>query len=215
MATKTKPKGPAFKELRDRLPPELRAQLSKERRIAKEAATEFVRLCEANELRLLYEYAKRLDECTDAWRLALARVAKLGRVSREIQDAFVSIWIERKMLPLTVADRRIVSDALRILMPRSYSGPCLTVFRGAGAHERRRRIYGFSWSTDSAVARKFAENWAQLPPGGVVLKTSAPPEAIFLIRERDGDDYDESEVVLDPFSLAAVEVFERLLPPSS
>jgi hypothetical protein len=60
------------------------------------------------------------------------------------------------------------------------------------------------------VARKFAENWAQLPPGGVVLKTLAPPEAIFLIRERDGDDYDESEVVLDPLSLTAVEVFERL-----
>jgi hypothetical protein len=215
MATKTKPKGPALKELRDRLPPERRAQLSKERRIAKEAATEFVRLCEANEPDAIYEYAKRLDECMDAWRLALARVAKLGRVSREIQDAFVSIWIERKNLPLTVADRRTISDALRILMPRSYSGPCLTVFRGAGARERRRGIYGFSWSTDPAVARKFAEHRAQHPPGGVVLKTLAPPEAIFLIRERDGDDYDESEVVLDPFSLTAVEVFERLLPPSS
>ena len=100
MATKTKPKGPSFKELRNRLPPEERAQLSKERRIAREAATEFVRLCEANEPMLIYEYAKRLDECTDAWPLALARVPKLGRVSREIQDAFVSLWIERKRLPL-------------------------------------------------------------------------------------------------------------------
>jgi hypothetical protein len=153
-------------------------------RIAKEAATEFVRLCEANETDAIYEYAKRLDECTDAWRLAFAGVAKLGRVSREIQDAFVSIWIERKTLPLKVGDRRIVSNALRVLMPKCYSGPCLTVFRGAGAHERRRRIYGFSWSTDPAVARKFAEHWAQLPSGGVVLKTLAPPEAVFLIRER-------------------------------
>jgi hypothetical protein len=96
MATKTKLKRPSFKELSDRLPPEFRAQLSKERRMDTEAATEFVRLCEANEPDAIYEYAKRLDECTSAWRLAFAGVAKLGVVSREIQDAFVSIWIRAR-----------------------------------------------------------------------------------------------------------------------
>ncbi|MGZ9157094.1 MAG: hypothetical protein ACXW6J_27730, partial [Candidatus Binatia bacterium] len=105
--------------------------------------------------------------------------------------------------------RRVTSDGLRVLMPKNYSGPPLKVFRGAGANERRRRTYGFSWSRDAAVARRFAEIWAQFPPGGVVLKTLAPTAAILLVRQRE-DYYDEDEVVVDPFCLTKVEVAERL-----
>jgi hypothetical protein len=56
----------------------------------------------------------------------------------------------RKMLPLTVGDHRALCDAARLSLPNS--GPAVRLFRGAGAFERRRGIYGPSWSADAAAA---------------------------------------------------------------
>jgi hypothetical protein len=36
----------------------------------------------------------------DGWRLALKRVAKMQSVSPEIRQAFLTVWIEHKHLPL-------------------------------------------------------------------------------------------------------------------
>jgi hypothetical protein len=208
------------------LPPDWRAHLLEERRRAREAARMFVRVCAKGEAHLLYKAAHYLDEqYNDAWRFACAGIAKLPRVSAKIQETFVPIWVEHKMLPLTVGDRPLLAKALRVLLPGGYSGPPLTVYRGAGSGERRRRIYGFSWTTDAAVARRFAEHWAKplpafgtsRPDQGVVLQTSVPREAVLLIRKpgdyyirKPGDYYDEGEVVVDPFRLGRIKVVERL-----
>lgn len=91
----------------------------------------------------------------------------------------------------------------------------MTLYRSTSSHERRRRLYGFSWTTDAAaVAWRFAEHWAQ--PGGLdfhglVLRTLAPPEAILLVRPPE-DYYDEGEVVVNPYRLGKVEVSETLRP---
>jgi hypothetical protein len=69
----------------------------------------------------------------------MAKVAKLPRVSSEIQDAFVGIWVESKMLPLRVGHRPIMAAALRVLMPGGRLGSPLMLYRGANIHERRRR----------------------------------------------------------------------------
>jgi hypothetical protein len=100
----------------------------------------------------------------EAWRFAMQGVVKLKRVSAEIQQAFIPIWVEHKMLPLTVGDRPVLTKALRVLLPGGYTGSRLTVYSGASNHERRRRLYGFSWTTEVAVARKFAEHWAKPMP---------------------------------------------------
>jgi hypothetical protein len=147
----------------------------------------------------------------------MQRIARLDHVSPEIQNAFVSIWIESKMLPLRVGNRPVLAKALRVLMPGASVITPLTLYRGAIQQERRYRRYGFCWSTDLAVARKFAANWAQpmpasytdLPTLGVILQTEAPPEAILLVRQPE-DYYDEGEVVVDPFALNVVKVVERL-----
>jgi hypothetical protein len=89
-----------------------------------------------------------LDELPDAWQLAMTLITKLPMVSRDMQDAFLPIWIEHKMLPLQVGSRRVLANALRLLMPADYAGPPLTLYRGANSNERRRRLYGFSWTTD-------------------------------------------------------------------
>jgi hypothetical protein len=178
----------------------------------------FVRVCADGNADLLYDAAHYLDEqYNDGWRFACAGIAKLPRVSAEIQEAFVPIWVEHKMLPLSVGSRPLLAKALRVLLPGGYAGPPLTVYRGASNHERRHRIYGFSWTTDVAVARKFAENWAQpipapytgLTPQGVILQTTVPCEAVFLIRKPE-DYYDEGEVVVDPFRLGGIKLVERL-----
>jgi hypothetical protein len=95
--------------------------------------------------------------------------------------------------------------ALRLLLPGGYSGPPLTLYRGTTNHERRRRLYGLSWTTDAAIARRFAEHWAKAVPGayfeGLVLQTMAEAEAILLVRQPQ-DYYDEAEVVVDPYRLS-------------
>ena len=199
------------------LPPEWRDRLRRERRAARQAAANFAAICVRGDAGALYNPSQWLEEsCHDAWRLAMSKVARLPKVSRDIQDAFLPIWIEHKHLPLAVRNRRVLLNALRILMPCDYSGAPLTLYRGAVGTERRRRLYGFSWTTDLATARKFAEHWAQpgLRSEGIVLLASVSAEAILLVREPE-DYYDEGEVVVDPFRIGRVEVVERITSPAS
>jgi hypothetical protein len=190
------------------LPHEWRVRLLDQAREARRASDVFTRVCREGDGEHLYNAHLLLNECDHtAWRLAMAKAAKLPPVSPDIQDAFLSIWIENKMLPLRVGHRPTMAAALRVLMPRNYSGPPLVLYRGTHIGERRRHLYGFSWTTDIATARGFAEHWSQ--PGiafqGVVLRTLAPPEAVLLVR-RPEDHFDESEVVVDPFRLGKVDV---------
>ena len=181
------------------------------------AAKVFARICAEGDADKLYDAHLWLNEqVDDAWRLAMAKVAKLPKVSREIQKAFLPIWIESKMLPLAIRNRRALANALRVLMPATYKGKPLKLYRGAISTERRRRIYGFSWTTDAAVALKFAVHWAhpEFKTEDVLLETLAPPEAILLIRKPE-DYYDEGEVVVDPFRLGKVKLVERIRETAS
>jgi hypothetical protein len=171
------------------------AALRKERQDAKRAADNFARVCKEGRPDQLYDAHLLLNECAgDAWRLAMKAVARLPSVAPEIRDAFLAVWIESKMLPLRVGNRRVLANALRVLMA-GYSGPPLTLYRGTSNHERRRRLYGFSWTTNIDIARKFAEHWAKpvLQTSGLISRTAASPEAIFvgptagrLLRRRRG-----------------------------
>jgi hypothetical protein len=198
------------------LPPESLEHIRKERQQAQQAADVFARVCRDGDADLLYDAHLMVNEAYgNAWRYAMKRVAKLPRVSPEIQNAFISIWVESKMLPLRVGHRPTMAAALRKLMSGGHH--CgLTLYRGTTENERKRRLYGFSWTTDVIVARGFAQKYqdnAQADPDrrwtwGIVLRTCAPPEAILLIRQPE-DYYDEGEVVVDPFRLTRVEAYER------
>src|SRR5262249_33736794 len=124
---------------------------------AEQAATAFARICAEGAAQLLYDAHLLVNEAVDAWEPAMRKVAKLPSVSPEIQNAFLPIWIESKMLPLSVGSRPILAKALRVLMPGGYTGPALVLYRGATHSERCRHRYGFSWSIDAAVARGFAQ----------------------------------------------------------
>ena len=133
---------------------------------------------------------------------------------------FCRFGLKAKCYLSRVGNRRVLAHALRVLLPKCEIECPLRLFRGAGSDERRRRIYGFSWTTHLDVARGFAERWQPVErdgvvfseDGGVVLETTAPADAVLLVRE-DPDYYDESEVVVDPFHLGRVSLLERLTTP--
>jgi hypothetical protein len=143
-------------------------RLVEERRQARQAADVFVRVCREGDADRLYDAHLLLNQCVDdAWRLAMAKVAKLPHVTPEIQRAFIPIWVESKMLPLRIGQRSITAAALRVLMPGNHSGLPRTLYRGTNIHERRRRLYGFSWTVDLGTARLFAKHWSQPIPANV------------------------------------------------
>jgi hypothetical protein len=187
------------------LPPHWRAERQRERRESRQAAVAFVRSCAQGDASRLHNAAHWLDETVGGWPLAMAKVARLPKVSRKVQLAFLPIWVEHKHLPLAVGSRPIMAKALRRLMPGNYRGSNLTLYRGTHSGERRRRLYGFSWTTDLAIARSFAEKRGHPPMTGVVLQTTAPVNAILLIRNPE-DYYDEGEVVVDPYQLGKIDV---------
>jgi hypothetical protein len=188
-------------------PEDIRKMLTDEQRRARRAARAFVDACRSSDTCKLYEAVDLLNETTDGWRLALKRVANVPAVSDEIRTAFLRVWVEMKMLPLNVGNRGVLANALHLLLPGDYHGPPLRLYRGAIATERRRRLYGFSWTLSIDAAQKFAERWRI--DGAVVLETMAPPRSILLVRYDEGY-YDEKEVVVDPFLLERVHVHSRL-----
>jgi len=48
----------------------------------------------------------------------------------------------------------------------------------------------------------------------VAPETVAPPEAVLLVREEEGN-YDEGEAIADPFKLGTVKVVQPFPPPPS
>jgi hypothetical protein len=148
-----------------------------ERRAARQTASYFHRAVEAGDVDQFIAAAELLrdDETPsdDAWRLAMKRIGKLSHASPEIRSAFVSVWVETKMLALTVGNRRVLADALRVLMPGDYNGPPLRLYRGALARERRGPAFGFSWTRDFNTAKRFTDhNAASLGPSAFQRVTS-------------------------------------------
>ena len=77
---------------------------------------------------------------------------------------------------IRLGDHRALCDAARLSLPNS--GPAVRLFRGAGAFERRRGIYGPSRSADAAAAERFALGRRVMDGGSVLLETLAPRAAI-------------------------------------
>jgi hypothetical protein len=158
-------------------------QLREERRQARKAAAMFVNACKTGDGDEVLRFVGIFGSAPDGWRLAMKQIARLPQVTPSVQFAFRRIWIEHKGLSERVGDHRVLAAASRVALPPSdYSGPPLLLYRGASAEERRRRLYGFSWTVDLTVAREFAERWATVRES-VILQTLAPPEAIMWIRK--------------------------------
>ena len=188
--------------------------LAAERLQARRFAALFADACERGDTAAFYAALDSSGSNPDSWRLAMARVARLDCVSTAIRRAFGGIWVESKMLPLRVGNRRVLANALRVLMPCDYRGKQLKLFRGTNTLERKRRLYGFSWTTDYRTARTFAGGPLKVDGASVVLESVVPAHAILWKRKKERNHYDEGEVIVDPFGLKTVRVAERLVWPA-
>ena len=183
---------------------ELNAQIAAELAQDRKIAAMFADACRDSDAESLLQAAQLMAFTYEGWRLAMRRVARLGEVSAEIREVFIPIWVEHKALPRRVAHRPTMAAALRVLMRGDYVGPELTLYRGTSHFERRRQLYGFSWTTAIETAREFAErNSKSKDARAMVLTTVAPSAAILLRREPEGY-YDEGEIVVDPFRLGTI-----------
>jgi hypothetical protein len=162
------------------------------------------------------------------WEMTLRRLAKLQNVPVDFQKAFQSAWIETKHIPLKVQSHSVLCAALRVMFP-PYTGPAIRLFRGASCNEVRGRRYSLSWTDDRATAERFARGYSQVPHGGVILETIAPPTAIIaqmeypepwtnaereeILREHPNvtfnEYHDEREFLVDRRGLGTVTVVQR------
>ncbi|HEY5065826.1 MAG TPA: hypothetical protein VIJ04_13495, partial [Xanthobacteraceae bacterium] len=156
-----------------------RERIREQRRADRRAATAFFEACKSGDADLLYKAADLLsNESVTGWTIAVRKIAReVSQVGPDVQSAFLSVWIQTQVLPLKVGDHGALCTAARVLMP-PYRGPSVRLYRGASDSERRRRIYGISWTSDIKTAEKFAEECSQFDEGSVLLETIAPPEAI-------------------------------------
>jgi hypothetical protein len=184
------------------------AAIAAERKADRQGARAFAEACRDGDVdRMLAAAAFLNDNTITGWRLAMRQIGRLPSVSPEIQAAFLNVWIEAKHLPLAVGHRPTM--ALHVLMPPVPLQEPLRLFRGAGALERQRGLYGFSWTTHREIAEQFADQARHGLTGSVLLETMAQPGSVHLRREDEGY-YDESEVVVDPYRLGRVRILARL-----
>jgi hypothetical protein len=192
-------------------PEDFRERIREERRTDRAAAIAFVRACKVGDAEMLYRAAQMLDETTiTGWTIAMRKIAReVSVVSPDVQAAFLDVWIQRKMLPLTVGDHRALCSAARVLMPL-YVGPSVRLFRGASSSERRHRRYGISWTSDIEVAERFAQERRSWDEGSVLVETLATPAAIICaIGEASGHLYEENEYAVDRRYLQNVKLVAR------
>jgi hypothetical protein len=191
--------------------PGFQAAMRKRERQNQLAAAAFVQACKAGDVQEMLKAVDQINGYTVAgWTDAMRMIAcEVPEVTLEIQQSFLWVWVQTKMLLLTVRDHQALCAAARVLMP-CYKGPPVQLFRGASADERRRRIYGVSWTTDIEIAEEFAQERREWNGGSVVLETIAEPAAIICaVGEASGHLYEENEYAVDRRHLNSVKVVRR------
>jgi hypothetical protein len=197
---------------------QFKTQLERQNREARleamAAARAFANACQSGDYKETIQAMKLLDGIysNDVWRLAMLKASRLSHVNDEVREAFLHYWVMSKSIPQNVRHRPILAKAIRVLLPRSACTSAVQIFRGCSRVERRKRLYGFSWTTSLEVATGFRDD-PRHQGDGIVLRTIAPPEAILLDRDKRNDvivigdqSFDEHEVIVDPYRLDKISV---------
>jgi hypothetical protein len=184
------------------------SRLERERR----AIREFVEAFRAADVARFLDALSAMDtDCALGWPKVMRAVAKSPAPTEQFRRFLLDVYRHRgDHIRQEVGDDLLWADALRVMLP-PYTGPAITVYRGEGFGNRKRRTYGLSWSRDVEIARGFAERWFWRTTGGgsVLLEATAPPEAIICAVSEADDSYGEEEVIVDRRKLRDVKVLER------
>lgn len=158
----------------------------------------------------LVDLIGQIDYVCFGWKRVFQRLARLDRVSRDMQWMWLQFYIQwGEHTRVEVGDDLLLIRALRVLLP-PYRGPAVTLFRGEGARNRHRRTYGLSWTSEREVAEDFANrDWRTSVGGSVLLQTRAPPAAIICAPHRLDNRFGEREYLVDRRRLDGVTVLKR------
>jgi hypothetical protein len=152
----------------------------------------------------------RLSDNPIGLRSAFRRIGRhREKVPMSIRKAFVMMWFRNAdHLRNQANDDLALISALRALLP-PYRGKAVTLYRGDGAWNRKRRTYGVCWSRSQFVAEQHAASWARYSTdGAVLLKTFAPPGAIICALLHHMESI-EREYIVDRRHLSEVMVVQR------
>jgi hypothetical protein len=147
-----------------------------------------------------------------SWKLpgAFRRVAAPAGVPRESQDFMLGIWQSHGDHLRQELGDLLLTKALRAVLP-PYTGPDMTLYRGDGARNRRRRTYGLAWGASREVAERFARGiWQTTDGGSVVVRAQVSASAIICAVHEHGDArYGEDEYLVDRRQLGRVTLLAR------
>ncbi|UPJ48499.1 hypothetical protein IVB30_36515 [Bradyrhizobium sp. 200] len=177
-----------------------------------ETMREFIEAFRAANIERFFDAMVALDEsCPWRWADALRAVTRSPIPSDQFRCSLLHIWRrDGDHIRQEVGNDLLLADALRVMLP-AYAGPAITLYRGEGFRNRKRRTYGLSWSRNAEIARAFAEVglWRTTIGGSVLLEATAPPEAIICEVLEADDTYLEKELIVDRRRLRGVKVVAR------
>ncbi len=135
---------------------------------------------------------------------------QIGKPHPEISTGFHTLWTEMgHRIREQVLDDNLLCDALRIMLP-VYIGPGLKLYRGESVDRWKKQYYGFAWTEEIDIARMFARGLkGDYGPGGVLLSTDAPTEAIIAGPSKHSIYLGEHEYVVDWRQLREITPLER------
>ena len=191
---------------------DVRHRISERNRRCREIPGDVIAALLANDQKRLQECLAEADCCLDGLRRVFRRCAALtSAVPAEMQRFMLRKWLSYgDHLRCETGDDLVLMSALRKLLP-PYTGGGLTLYRGDGALNRRRRTYGLSWTTSREVAEAHAGVfWRTTQGGSVLLRVDAPAEAIICAPlMHTEDNYGEEEYLVDRRQLRRVAVVAR------
>ncbi|MGN6260293.1 MAG: hypothetical protein ACTHNO_06120 [Ralstonia sp.] len=95
-----------------------------------------------------------------------------------IAERFHTQWhVSHHFIRELVDDDELLMDVAWTWLPR-YKGPEMVLYRGENIDRLDRDRIGSAWSSKEETACMFARGLNAVGKGGVVLETTAPPEAI-------------------------------------
>ena len=154
---------------------------AEERRLERSVVRDFAQAVRTGNAELCVQSIETLEERVPwRWPAVMRAVAKSPCASDEFRERLLALWVRcGDHMRQEVGNDLVLADGLRAMLP-PYTGPAVTLYRGEGAQNRRRRTYGLSWSATAESARTFASSvMCRTSVGGsVLLETLAPTEAI-------------------------------------
>ena len=147
------------------------------------------------------------------WRELFRALGSMPPHDADIAARFHTQWhVCHHFIRELVDDDELLLDTLWVWLPR-YQGPAVELYRGENLDRLAAGRIGFGWSDKMETARMFASGLNAVGSGGVILRTSAPSNAVIAgPTDHSANWLGESEFTVDRRRLVEVVQVQRFAP---